>query len=110
MRQRRPAVRVFFLDEAGQNKTVVVPGANGQVTCSDVDCLYRNHPRRKILGAQLEVPLETVDQPSALRPRWRADVLDPPRRAAPIDETLYPYILHHQAERVRGLVADRSSP
>ena len=30
----------IFLDEAGQNKIVVVPGANGQVTCSDVDCLY----------------------------------------------------------------------
>ena len=41
----------IFLDEAGQNKIVVVPGANGQVTCSDVDYLYETIRGAKILSS-----------------------------------------------------------
>lgn len=82
----------IFLDEAGQNKIVVVPGANGQVTCSDVDCLYETIRGAKILGAQLEVPLETVDHAIRVAASLGVRTMLDPAPAAPIDETLYPYI------------------
>jgi ribokinase len=82
----------IFLDEAGQNKIVVVPGANGQVTCSDVDYLYETIRGAKILGAQLEVPLETVDHAIRVAASLGVRTMLDPAPVAPIDETLYPYI------------------
>ena len=82
----------IFLDEAGQNKIVVVPGANGQVTCSDVDYLYETIRGAKILGAQLEIPLKTVDHAIRVAASLGVRTMLDPAPVAPIDETLYPYI------------------
>ena len=82
----------IFLDANGQNKIVVVPGANGQVSCSDVDCLRETIAGAKILGAQLEVPLETVDHAIRIAAALGVRTMLDPAPVAPIDESLYPCI------------------
>lgn len=82
----------IFLDQAGHNKIVIVPGANSALSIEDIDQFSEILERSSVLGAQLEVPLETVAYALRLASRKGIKtVLDPaPVQILPID--LYPHI------------------
>lgn len=82
----------IFLDANGQNKIVVIPGANAQVSCSDVDYFSETIRDAKILGAQLEVPLKTVDYAIRIASAMGVRTMLDPAPVAPIDASLYPHI------------------
>ncbi len=53
-------VAVINIDEQGNNRIVVVPGANGQITSDYIDTHRETFLQAKILMLQLEVPIESV--------------------------------------------------
>ena len=73
------------IDATGQNRIVVVPGANGQVLPSDVEDAASLFDRDTILLLQLEIPLPTVQTAARVAREGGATViLDPaPARAVP---------------------------
>lgn len=82
----------IFVDADGQNKIVIVPGANGKVSRQDVDGLTEVLKEAKILGAQLEIPVETVDYAIRMADRMGVRTLLDPAPVGPISEDLYPHI------------------
>lgn len=105
----------IFLDENGQNKIVVIPGANAQVSCSDVDYFSGTIRQAKILGAQLEVPLKTVDYAIRVASGMGVRTMLDPAPVAPIEDSLYSHISiikpnECEAEALSGIpVRDRES-
>jgi ribokinase len=66
------------IDAAGQNRIVVVPGANGQVVPEDVDAAEGSFDPETLVLLQLEVPLPVVERALALaRRRGARTILDP---------------------------------
>lgn len=53
-------VALIITDQSGENSIVVIPGANGQLTPSDVDKYGDVLRGAGIILAQLEIPMETV--------------------------------------------------
>ena len=53
-------VAVIAVDDKGENSIIVIPGANGQVGESDVECLKQMLPGAAALLLQLEIPLSAV--------------------------------------------------
>jgi ribokinase len=53
-------VALIAVDDAAQNRIIVVPGANGAVGAPELDRLRAALPGARVLLLQLEVPLETV--------------------------------------------------
>lgn len=82
----------IFLDAHGQNQIIIVPGANGKVSRQDVDQLKPVLRKAKLLGAQLEVPVETVDYAIRLAHQMGVRTLLDPAPAAPLPKDLYPCI------------------
>lgn len=50
----------IWVDDKGQNSIVVAPGANGRVARSDIDAAAGAFREARVVVAQLEVPLDTV--------------------------------------------------
>lgn len=50
----------IWVDDNGQNSIIVAPGANGRVTPSDIDAAASAFREARVVVAQLEVPLDTV--------------------------------------------------
>jgi ribokinase len=59
-------VAPILVDSAGQNRIIVVKGANGRLAPADVDAAEAVIARAGVLILQLEVPLETVYHAAAL--------------------------------------------
>lgn len=53
-------VAPIFVDRTGQNRILVVKGANDLLTPADVDAAMAELPRPDLIILQLEIPLETV--------------------------------------------------
>lgn len=71
-------VAVIDVEDSGENRIVVVPGANAQVGAEDLKRLERVLEGAAVLLLQLEVPLEVVLQAARLaRARGVTVVLDP---------------------------------
>ena len=58
-------VALIIVEEGGENRIVVVPGANGRLTPRDIERSRRAFEGAAVLLVQLEIPLETVE--AALR-------------------------------------------
>jgi ribokinase len=66
------------IDASGQNRIVVVPGANGQVRSSDVDDAASLFDRDAIVLLQLEIPLPSSTRAASLaRERGGCVIFDP---------------------------------
>lgn len=82
----------IFVDAQGQNKIIIVPGANGKVSSQDVDGMTEVIMGAGILGAQLEIPVETVDYAIRLADRMGVRTLLDPAPVGSFPEDLYPHI------------------
>jgi len=61
--ESRPSgVALILVDGSGENMIVVAPGANGQLTPSDLEAAREAFGDADILLVQLEIPLETVER------------------------------------------------
>ena len=82
----------IFLDAEGQNKIIIVPGANSNVSCRDIDNMREVLRGAKILGTQFEVPAATVDYAIRTADGMGVRTLLDPAPVMAFDESLYPHI------------------
>ena len=82
----------IFLDAQGQNKIIIVPGANSNVSCRDIDNMREVLQGAKILGTQFEVPAATVDYAIRTADGMGVRTLLDPAPVTAFDESLYPHI------------------
>ena len=82
----------IFLDAEGQNKIIIVPGANSNVSCRDIDNMREVLQGAKILGTQFEVPAATVDYAIRTADGMGVRTLLDPAPVTAFDESLYPHI------------------
>jgi len=68
-------VAPIFVDPSGENRILIVKGANTQLSPADVDRAAQDLAACELILMQLEVPLETVYHTVALASRLRKDVL-----------------------------------
>lgn len=55
-------IAMIAIDDNGQNTIIVIPGANGELKPADVDKAEADIASAAVVVAQLEVPIETVEQ------------------------------------------------
>jgi ribokinase len=85
-------VAIIAVDDAAQNNIIIVPGANGRVSESDVARLAEHLPNCDALLLQLEVPLSaTIAAAKLARQRGVTVILDP-APAQPLPDDLYTHI------------------
>lgn len=82
----------IFLDDQGQNKIIIVPGANSNVSRRDVDEMKSIIKDAAILGAQFEIPADTVDYAIRTAAEMGVRTLLDPAPVTAFDESLYPCI------------------
>lgn len=82
----------IYLNEEGQNAIIVVPGANSNMSCSDVDEMKEVLSGAKLLGAQLEIPVKTVDYAIRMAAKMGVRTMLDPAPVAELPEDLFPYI------------------
>ena len=75
---------MIIVDQAGENAIVVVPGANGRVTPSDVDAAEALLSQAHLLILQFEIPLPTVEYAMDVAARHRLKVILNPAPARPV--------------------------
>jgi ribokinase len=94
-------VALITVDAAGQNTIVVVPGANGELTPSDLLAASSAFEGAAVVVMQLEIPLPAVSQAAELARRHGARVLLNPAPAQSLDASLLrnlDYIIPNQSE------------
>lgn len=79
---------LIFVSEAGENSIGVAPGANGQLSPSDVANAGSAFDGTGAMLLQLEVPLETVEAAAALAQQKGIRVILNPAPAQPLPDSL----------------------
>ena len=82
-------VALISTDAAGQNSIIVVPGANGEVTPSDLDAQLDLIRNAAIVLTQLEIPLPTVGHLAAVTQREGVPLMLDPAPARPLPQSLF---------------------
>jgi ribokinase len=99
-------VALITVDPSGDNSIVVSPGANGRLTPEDVRAAGSLFHASRVVSAQLEVPLETVEEVvRALAPQSRFVLNPSPPRPLPQEvlDACDPLIVNeHEARVVLG--------
>ncbi|GAB2953793.1 ribokinase [Streptomyces pseudoechinosporeus] len=99
-------VALITVDPSGDNSIVVSPGANGRLTPEDVRAASALLAASQVVSAQLEIPLETVEEVvRSLRPGTRFVLNPSPPRELPEDvlAACDPLIVNeHEARVVLG--------
>ncbi|CAK7284416.1 ribokinase [Streptomyces sp. RM1] len=79
-------VALITVDPSGDNSIVVSPGANGRLTPADVRAAEGLLRASRVVSAQLEIPLETVEEVVRALPSGTRFVLNPsPPRPLPAE-------------------------
>ena len=79
---------VIAIDDNGQNMIIVVPGANGKLTPADVDKAQSDIASAAVVVAQLEVPIETVEQAAKTANQNNTPFILDPAPAKPLSDEL----------------------
>jgi ribokinase len=79
---------VIAIDDNGQNMIIVVPGANGKLTPADVDKAQSDIASAAVVVAQLEVPIETVEQAAKIANQNNVPFILDPAPARPLSDEL----------------------
>jgi ribokinase len=90
---RRPSgIALIFVSHSGQNSIAVAPGANAQLSPSDVHRGRTEFERAAVLLAQLEIPLRTVMTALRLAARNRVLTIVNPAPAQRLPEELLRHV------------------
>ena len=81
-------VALIFVDRAGENMLVPVPGANGRLLPDDIDKARSAIENADILVVQLEVPLEAVERAVAIAHKSGVPVVLNPAPGRKLDTSL----------------------
>jgi len=81
-------VALIEVDDAGENRIMVVPGANGKVGRRELTVLEELLPETDLLLLQLEVPLDTVTAAARLAQEASVRVVLDPAPAQPLPDEL----------------------
>jgi ribokinase len=79
---------VIAIDDNGQNIIIVVPGANGKLTPADVDKAQSDIASAAVVVAQLEVPIETVEEAAKIANQNNIPFILDPAPAKPLSDEL----------------------
>lgn len=87
--EKPSGVAVILVDESsGQNSIVVVPGANGRLSASDIRQAEPAFAEAAVLLIQLEIPLETVETALQMARQQGVTTLLNPAPARPLSDDL----------------------
>jgi ribokinase len=81
-------IAVIAIDDKGQNMIIVVPGANGKLAPVDVDKAQSDIANAAVVVAQLEVPIETVEQAAKIANQNNIPFILDPAPAKPLSDEL----------------------
>ncbi|RLC08945.1 MAG: ribokinase [Deltaproteobacteria bacterium] len=81
-------VAIIAIDEQGKNIIIVVPGANGKLTPADVDKAKSDIANASVVVAQLEIPIETVEQAAKVAQKNNIPFILDPAPARPLSDEL----------------------
>jgi ribokinase len=79
---------LITIDNKGENSIVVVPGANGKLTSSDIDGARPLIEQSDFILMQLEIPLDTVEYITDIAWNYSKKVIINPAPAANLPDTL----------------------
>ncbi len=85
-------VAFIILEDAGQNRIIVVPGANGACSPRDIDVAAGAMKRADMIVLQLEIPLSTVEYVIRMAADLGKKVILNPAPAQELPNDLYPAI------------------
>jgi ribokinase len=80
---------IIGVENSGENAIIVIPGANGLLTESDVQAAAPAIQRSDILMVQLETPLESVSAGIRIARKFGVKVILDPAPATPLPADLY---------------------
>jgi len=81
-------VAMIAIDDDGKNIIIVVPGANGKLLPKDVDAAQGDIAGAGVVVAQLEVPIETVEQAAKIAKANNVPFILDPAPARPLSDEL----------------------
>jgi ribokinase len=104
-------VAMIVVDDAARNTIVVVPGANGLVTRSDIDAQLRMLSSASVVVLQMEIPFDTIGYAMAKAHSMGTKVLLNPAPAQPLPDDLMAYVdflvpNETEASILTGMVVD----
>jgi len=79
---------VITIDDDGQNVIIIIPGANAKLTPADVDKAEADIANAAVVVAQLEVPIETVEQAAKVANKNNVPFILDPAPAKPLSDEL----------------------
>jgi ribokinase len=81
-------IAIIAIDDNGKNSIIVVPGANHRLTPADVVNAEQDIVSAGVVVAQLEIPLETVEQAAKLAKKHNVPFILDPAPARPVSDEL----------------------
>jgi len=84
-------VALIVVEEGGENRIIVVPGANGNLSPEDVGSAEEVMAGAQVLLVQLEIPVETVEKALRLAYRHGLITMLNPAPARPISDAILKY-------------------
>lgn len=94
-------VAAITIEGDGDNRIIVIPGANGKLTPEIVDSYQEDIRDARVVLLQMEIPLETVLHTIDLAYQFKTEVILDPAPAQPLPEEIYRkinYILPNEGE------------
>ncbi len=85
-------IATITIDDQGNNVIVVVPGANNELSVSDVESSYDRAKGSKAVVAQLEIPIDTVMAAGRLASLLGVPFILDPAPAAVLPQEIYEYV------------------
>jgi len=103
-------IALIIVEQTGENRIIIVPGANGKVTISTISKKEKQIKDANIILLQLEIPIETVVYTIEMASRYNKTIILDPAPACKLPNEIFKkidYILPNEIE-IKGLVSDRN--
>ena len=83
---------LIVVEEGGENRIIVVPGANGNLSPGDVRAAEEVMAGARVLLVQMEIPVETVEEALKLASHHALTTILNPAPARPVGEAILKYV------------------
>ena len=85
-------VALILVDDKGENCIIMTPGANNDITTSDIDSVAPIIKSARYLVVQLEIPLKAVIRAVEIADEAGVYVIFNPAPACPLPDEIYPHV------------------